>query len=193
MNEITHIASTGEPRRGGRARRRRKLRFAQPVQARGGRSKPERAALISTGTPASSGSCTPHPQRARVNRPRAAEQSAPPSAAARTAGRKTDGPLCTARRIHTETCPATPHVSALSRVVRCVRAGISRLHATPVSSHCAVWEQCEQMRRPRFPVTRINRDETGKIMRRGGSLRLQRRSSMAFVMRRPRCDFSTAP
>ena len=82
-----------------------------------------------------------------------------------------------------------PHVSALSRVVRCVRAGISRLHATPVSSHCAVCEQCEQMRRP----TRINRDETEKIMRRGGSLRLQRRSSMAFVMRRPRCDFSTAP
>ena len=34
-----------------------------------------------------------HTPSGRVNRPRAAEQSAPPSAAARTAGRKTDGPL----------------------------------------------------------------------------------------------------
>ena len=34
-----------------------------------------------------------HPSSGRVIRPRAAEQSAPPSAAARTAGRKTDGPL----------------------------------------------------------------------------------------------------
>ena len=34
-----------------------------------------------------------HPPSGRVNRPRAAEQPAPPSAAARTAGRKTDGPL----------------------------------------------------------------------------------------------------
>jgi len=66
----------------------------------------------------------------RVIRPRAAEQSAPPSAAARTAGRKTGGPLHGAaapggggrpqadpaarlpqpsgsNAIHTETCPAT--------------------------------------------------------------------------------------
>ena len=34
-----------------------------------------------------------HPPSGRVNQPRAAEQSAPPSAAACTAGRKTDGPL----------------------------------------------------------------------------------------------------
>ena len=34
-----------------------------------------------------------HPSSGRVNQPRAAEQSAPPSAAACTAGRKTDGPL----------------------------------------------------------------------------------------------------
>ena len=34
-----------------------------------------------------------HPSSGRVTRPRATEQSAPPSAAARTAGRKTDGPL----------------------------------------------------------------------------------------------------
>ena len=34
-----------------------------------------------------------HPSSGRVNQPRAAEQSAPPSAAACTAGRETDGPL----------------------------------------------------------------------------------------------------
>ena len=34
-----------------------------------------------------------HPPSGRVNQPRAAEQLAPPSAAACTAGRKTDGPL----------------------------------------------------------------------------------------------------
>ena len=34
-----------------------------------------------------------HPSSGRVNQPRAAEQLAPPSAAACTAGRKTDGPL----------------------------------------------------------------------------------------------------
>ena len=71
-----------------------------------------------------------HPSSGRVNQPRAAEQSAPPSAAACTAGRKTGGPLYGAaapggggrpeadpaaclpqpsrsNAIHTETRPAT--------------------------------------------------------------------------------------
>jgi len=73
----------------------------------------------------------------RANQPRAAEQSAPPSAAACTAGRKTDGPLYGAaalggggrpeppeadpaarlpqpsgfNAIHTETCPVTAVLS----------------------------------------------------------------------------------
>ena len=59
--------------------------------ARGAAARPDACRPGDVGDPAANP--VHHPPSGRVTRPRAAEQSAPPSAAARTAGRKTDGPL----------------------------------------------------------------------------------------------------
>ena len=66
-------------------------------QEREGGHADSRAAAFTAALPGDDGTPDPnpvhHPSSGRVNQPRAAEQLAPPSAAACTAGRKTDGPL----------------------------------------------------------------------------------------------------
>ena len=66
-------------------------------QEREGGHADSRAAALTAALPGDDGTPDPnpvhHPSSGRVNQPRAAEQLAPPSAAACTAGRKTDGPL----------------------------------------------------------------------------------------------------
>ena len=96
-------------------------------QEREGGHADSRAAAFTAALPGDDGTPDPnpvhHPSSGRVNQPRAAEQLAPPSAAACTAGRKTDGPLSGAAAPggggrHPEADPAErlPHHSGFNAI-----------------------------------------------------------------------------